>query len=307
MTDERLHDDEGQTVSDTTSPKRNKRNPLARFVPQTPAEKRRLLVRTAIAAALLIGLVLVPGYLANRPSFVGRYERLHKNYSSWSGSVHAKVSCQKCHVRPGLASQGAFGAKMLGEYYLSLAMPSRSPKLFGKPTNAACSSCHLDLRTVSPKGDLNIPHRAHVTVLKLACTDCHNYLVHALSAEGKHSPPMGGCLKCHDGKRAKNACSACHTDKALPTTHKAAGWLVAHPQKAASGECDSCHKWTDRWCSTCHETRPRSHAADWRSKHGDHVKTRRNCEACHQPAFCVKCHGEVPKLNFDPSLKLVRR
>jgi hypothetical protein len=36
------------------------------------------------------------------------------------------------------------------------------------------------------------------------------------------------------------------------------------------------------------------------------VARHRNCEACHAAPFCTRCHGELPKLNLDPALKLVR-
>ena len=40
--------------------------------------------------------------------------------------------------------------------------------------------------------------------------------------------------------------------------------------------------------------------------HGAAVKLHRGCEACHAAPFCTRCHGVVPKLNFDPALKLVK-
>jgi len=250
-------------------------------------------------------LVIIPGYISSRPAFLKRYPGVEMEHATWAKSEHAKVTCQQCHVPPQVTAQVGYNARMLGEFYLSIAMPGREPKLFAKPTNDACSTCHLDLRTVSPAGDLNIPHRAHVTVLKMRCIQCHDYVVHQKSPEGKNSPPMAGCLKCHDGKKAKNECSACHTDKKEPLTHRAANWLVVHPAKAEGGDCNTCHKWTEKWCSDCHAKQPRSHAKDWRATHGEAVAKKRNCETCHTAAFCTRCHGEVPKQNFDPAQKLV--
>jgi hypothetical protein len=159
---------------------------------------------------------------------------------------------------------------------------------------------------VSPNGDLQIPHRAHVNVLKMECVQCHDYLVHELNPQGDHLPTMEGCLKCHDGNTAKATCTACHTRKAAPDSHRASDWLIVHAQKATDPECDSCHKWTDEWCADCHAVRPRSHTKEWRASHGEQVKQHRNCEACHDGEFCVRCHGEVPKDNFDPALKPVQ-
>jgi hypothetical protein len=295
--------DEGRELTQDVSTERRRVPVLGKML---AAENRRRVLLTAgallAAVALFVG---VPGYISSQPSFLQRYAHLGGVYKSWAGSVHAKVPCQSCHVRPSGVAQVSYDARMLGEFYLSIVMPSRDPNLFEKPTNAACQSCHQDLRTVSPSGDLNIPHRAHVTVLRLKCIDCHRYLVHEKSPEGKHVPRMADCLRCHDGKTAKNQCSACHTDKVEPLTHRAADWLIVHPTKAGA-ECNKCHKWTDRWCADCHSKRPRSHAADWRSRHGAAVAKHRGCEACHGAAFCTRCHGEVPQLNFRPTLKIVQ-
>lgn len=270
------------------------------------ALRRRTLVSLGVAIAVLIVFVGVPGYVATRPAFVQRYARLGAEYLSWSHSVHAKVPCQSCHVPPDRFAQLSYDASMLGEFYVSILLPGHEPALFAKPTNAACQSCHTDLRTVSPSGDLNIPHRAHVEVLKLNCIDCHSYLVHTANREGTNKPRMADCLKCHDGRTAKSECSACHTDKVQPLSHRAPDWLAVHARKASAGECGKCHAWTTHWCADCHAKRPRSHGADWRSQHGAAVRKDRDCEACHAAAFCIRCHGVVPKPNLDPSLKLVQ-
>lgn len=270
------------------------------------AGKRRLFVRLGIVAIVIVLFVIVPGYISSRPQFLQRYEGLQGSYGTWATSVHAQVACQNCHVSPTLTAQTAYRARMLGEFYLSLVLPSRQPRVFAKPTNEACQSCHLDLRTVSPSGDLNIPHRAHVLVLKLKCIECHSYLVHAVNPEGTHTPRMAMCLTCHDGQKAKNECSACHTNKRIPANHRAADWVVVHAQKQGEVDCKKCHKWTANWCSECHARRPKSHTKTWRTDHGAQVKVHRNCEACHGAVFCVKCHGEVPNANFDPALKLAQ-
>lgn len=266
----------------------------------------RVFARVGVVALVVTLLVLIPGYIALQPAFVQRYANLSPAHSTWSTSVHAQVSCQQCHVSPRPTAQAAYAARMIGEFYLSLVARNRTPEIYSRPTNAACESCHIDLRTVSPRGDLNIPHRAHVSVLKMECVKCHQYLVHEKSPEGKHTPTMASCLTCHDGKLAKNSCSTCHTAKAIPDSHKAANWTAVHAQMQDKVDCKPCHAWTENWCADCHARRPRDHGPDWRAKHGDQVKKHRNCEACHQAAFCVRCHGEVPQTNFNPALQVVR-
>ena len=267
--------------------------------------RRRLLLRLGIAGLVLTAIVIVPGYLAAQPTFLGRYANMEAEYETWETSVHAKVACQRCHNSPELLSRARYNARMLGEFYVSQVLRNREPDLLGTPPNDACLSCHADLRTVSPSGDLNIPHSAHVDILELDCIACHIFLVHEESPEGKHTPRMVDCLTCHDGKQAKNACTTCHTEKAAPENHGSPDWAIVHASKQSEVDCASCHDWTENWCAECHSRRPNSHIEKWRSQHRFQVEKRRNCEACHVADFCIVCHGEVPALNFDPALKLV--
>lgn len=282
------------------------RERFRRFRASMTPGRRRLAVRLWIAVAAGVLLLAIPTAIATQPKFLQRYSHYGPQYTTWSTSVHAQVACQRCHVRPGFVGQAVYDVRMLGEFYLSTVMPARQPALLTKPANSACLSCHYDMRTVSPSGDLNIPHRAHVNVLKMDCVTCHTYLVHETSPEGKHVPRMATCLTCHDGKKAKNACSTCHTNKRIPESHRQANWLAIHPQMQAKLNCKQCHQWTANWCADCHARRPKSHTVDWRAKHGAAVKVRRSCEACHAGPFCIRCHGVVPKLNANPSLTLVK-
>jgi len=210
-------------------------------------ERRRLLIRVGIVALVIVIFVIVPGYIATRPAYFSRFPGLEDKHGPWSTSTHVSANCEGCHVPPRLLPRLGYHVRMVGEFYGSLFSRSHPPDVFETPTNAACLSCHDDLRTVSPEGDLKIPHKAHVNVLKMKCVQCHDYLVHEKSPEGKHTPTMAGCLECHDGDTAKNNCDACHTKKATPASHKTADWLVVHPQKDTA-ECEGCHAWTKEWC-----------------------------------------------------------
>ncbi len=273
---------------------------------RTPAERRWFFARLGLATLAVVVLVIAPAYLASQPSFLSRYAGYEHAYDTWTESLHARVSCRSCHVEPGLVAQAGYSARMFGEFYLSIVRPAREPDVMARPTNEACSRCHAELRVVSPTGDLLIPHRAHVEMLGMECVECHDYLVHEVTADGVHTPPMSGCLTCHDGVTAKKECSACHTDKDQPASHEEPGWLVAHASSAPDDpECTTCHEWTEHWCADCHDVRPASHGEQWRAQHRAVVAAsdRRNCEACHEGPFCVRCHGVVPLLNLDPTLR----
>ena len=288
------------------------RTRIARALPEGLRSKLDAPLRTrhrvALAFLTLVAVaffVALPGYIGSRPEFFRRYASMQSQHESWSASTHAGVACERCHVAPERLAQSAHRVRMLAEFYASIVLPGRQPDLFGKPGNDACEQCHRDIRQASPSGDLKIPHRAHVQVLKLDCVHCHAYSVHSTNPEGTHSPRMATCLECHDGRKAKRECSACHTAKDAPESHRAGGWLVEHAGKRQDAECQSCHAWTQDWCSDCHARRPESHSGKWRSTHRDAVAKHRNCEACHREDFCVRCHGELPRQNFDPGLSYV--
>lgn len=265
----------------------------------------RLLRGLAGLAALLL-LVVLPAYLSSLPGFFGRYPALETQHGEWMKSTHLGVGCKGCHVPPKPLARASYHARMVGEFYVSTVFRDRTPGLFATPENSACLDCHSELRTSSPKGDLQIPHRAHITILGMNCVQCHEYLVHEPNPDGKHAPTMRSCLTCHDGDMAKDACTACHTQKAAPASHTTPDWLVAHAEQAENPECVTCHKWTQDWCADCHADRPVSHGVDWRAVHGERVAEHRSCEACHEQDFCVRCHGEIPMLNYDPDRALVK-
>ena len=271
-----------------------------------PVGRRRALVWGGIAL-VLIALVLVPAVVATQPAWMSHYAFLSTRTTTLAQSKHKDVPCQGCHVRPDLVSQTSFDLKMVAAFYVSLVNPAAPLSALEKPTTDACEVCHKTLVSISPTGDLKIPHRAHVDVLKVPCARCHQYLVHELSPEGKHLPTMAACLTCHDGTQAKNTCEACHTKKAAPANHKDTDWLRTHAQRQGELDCKSCHAWKTNWCADCHTRRPPSHTKTWRTTgHIAGVKAHRNCEVCHTGSFCITCHGDVPQLNFDPKVQLVK-
>jgi hypothetical protein len=166
--------------------------------------------------------------------------------------------------------------------------------------NENCELCHKSLRKVSSTGDLIIPHEAHTKLRDLKCVDCHRWLVHKQGATKtvRNRPPMIVCYKCHDGKKASNSCSSCHTEKSVPEDHKSAEWPVVHSQVQQQDPtyCDNCHGWVKDYCSECHQRRPSSHADKWRTVHRDKIAAvgKNSCAHCHKDDFCVRCHGMIP-------------
>lgn len=269
------------------------RDKLKRINRERLREHRRLLIPLALILLLLL-LIGAPLYITSLPSYYSNYKSIKPYYQTWRISTHAEVSCIRCHVSPEKRGATAFTARTIGEFYLRFILGPGKPPIANKPVNAACLQCHSGSRTASPSGDLLIPHRAHVDILKMDCIDCHGWVVHRKNPEGNHRPRMITCLKCHDGKRASNKCDDCHKKKSFPVSHRAQDWLVIHSEKTKKIDCKQCHGWVPNYCQSCHRSKPVSHAGRWRTFHRLRVEKHRNCEACHQAPFCVKCHGEVP-------------
>jgi hypothetical protein len=210
----------------------------------------------------------------------------------WTTSTHAQMSCVQCHVEPGVGGFLKFSAKAIPAFYSQVLQGPSSTNVLGAPRKKACNKCHTTYRQVGPSGDLLIPHRAHVVVLGLECDECHESLVHSNNRRGFNRPEMEGCLeKCHDGVKAKDECSACHSAKSVPKSHKSKGWLQVHGKEAETQDCGECHDWTPKYCEECHSKRPASHSGNWKKDHAAPAKERSaGCLVCHEDAFCEECH-----------------
>lgn len=254
----------------------------------------RRLIQLAIAAAvgLVVFLLVLPVFSTLHPDYYRRYPAMGERMDNWAVSTHSRISCVQCHTEPGVAGFLSFSARSVPAFYSQLLQGAKSTNLLGAPNRNACQKCHTTYRTVAPSGDLLIPHRAHVVVLKMNCTTCHKDLVHSENRRGFNRPEMETCVsKCHDGDTASNECSDCHTAKAIPATHKASDWTQVHGDKAESVDCGKCHDWTPDYCADCHAKRPASHAGNWKKAHGPHAQKRGDgCLVCHKQKFCKECH-----------------
>lgn len=250
----------------------------------------RLLAVAAVALAVVLAAV-VPVVSMLQPGYYRRYADLAQRMDHWQNSTHSRISCAQCHIEPGIGGFSAFAVNAIPAFYSQLGSGPDATNLLKPPSKAACHKCHTGYRSVSPSGDLLIPHRAHVEVLDMQCVTCHKNLVHSLNKRGFNRPEMELCLQCHDGDTASNVCAGCHTRKNAPETHSQPDWLQLHG-KAASEECASCHDWTPDYCTQCHEQRPASHVGNWKTGHAASAQTRGDgCLVCHdRKEFCDRCH-----------------
>jgi len=265
-------------------------------VEETPGTKPKTTRRTILVAGVLLVLVflmVLPVFSTLQPAYYERYPGLHVRMDNWRASTHARIACVGCHVNPGAAGFLTFAARSIPAFYSQLLQGPKDTNLLGVPDRRACQKCHTAYRQVSAQGDLLIPHRAHVEVLKVNCVVCHKNLVHSANSVGFNKPEMSACLdSCHDGTKATNLCVKCHTRKTTPESHSQPNWLQIHSTQVNSVDCGACHAWTPDFCNECHVKRPASHKGNWKKEHQYEAKKRGDgCLVCHGGVkFCKKCH-----------------
>lgn len=258
------------------------------------SRKTKRMTFASAAVLAVVAVLVLPVFSTLQPAYYARYPSLSVRMKDWQSSTHAPWSCAACHVEPGVGGLVSFGIRSIPAFYSQLFFGPSQTNLLRTPTRQACQKCHTSYRTVSPSGDLLIPHRAHVEILKLNCADCHQHLVHWPSATGYNAPRMTYCLaRCHDGKKATNKCTKCHTQKQVPLSHKASNWLEVHGSRRHEINCGTCHGWAPKLCDTCHRKRPSTHVGNWKRQHQVRAKRLgvKGCLFCHGGRkFCLKCH-----------------
>lgn len=267
----------------------------ARRVVDKVKESYKVVVLTGaiflIVAALIAGIAVY----TTSPVFCKTCHVMVPFFQDWHTSSHAEIGCVSCHLEPGFVNQ--VGGRLRTAIYIARYFITGHGRIgTSKPSNKVCLLCHVAEKKVSASGDLVIPHPLHVKIAELKCAKCHDNLVHHRPKGSKKSTvPMETCLECHNGVRATDACEACHTEKAYPKSHKRPDWMKVHGELSKTENCEACHAWRPDWCSECHQKKPASHAGRWRTNHRYKVAPdRKNCLACHDERFCVRCHGVMP-------------
>lgn len=258
--------------------------------------KRPVFWLSFLGLVFIIGLVLgIPYYITSQNQYCSTCHAMEPYYKSWQTSTHSNTDCLACHTEPGWQSAAMHLVRTTREIYTNLVGigGERSP-YYAAPTNNVCLACHTQFREVSASGDLRIPHNSHVKMRVLTCVVCHRYLVHFKNPEGKNTPSMTICNKCHDGTRVTKECKVCHTKKSFPESHGDPNFIAGHGELAQTSgkECAKCHAWTPQYCEECHSKRPPSHVGiAWRTNHKDRAKTREEgCLVCHGAKYCKNCH-----------------
>lgn len=279
-------------------------------------------IKVPIILYLLYAFVNYMLYVFSTPTFCQVCHEMKVYGKQWADSNHQNIDCYSCHGHKDFFGKLFGKVEALVELYHHILGTYEDPIISKKFTSDHnCLYCHPeDVKRYLP-GDLIDPHKKHEEVKPKGallidfqiggktethkvefngeqhCVYCHMNVVHADNREMRR-PQMEFCMNnCHNGEIATGKCEACHTDKPLPESHKAANWFEIHGSRSTVEDCKKCHAYTaGNFCQECHKNKPSSHDEKWKTTHEIKAKERRqNCVACHDDKFCLKCHGIVPK------------
>lgn len=166
-------------------------------------------------------------------------------------------------------------------------------------TNETCLECHQKvLEKVADAKRVRIKHSS--CAKGRFCTDCHSDTSHGKAVKWPRTATMEMCMGCHTGGKASSACKTCHL--VTPTSNKNAvgARAVTHGANwkvthgmGDSQSCVACHE--PAFCAKCHRV-PLPHNADFATTHGKVALVgKADCLVCHSESGCALCHGtEMP-------------
>ncbi|MBS4024684.1 MAG: hypothetical protein KGZ96_03300 [Clostridia bacterium] len=215
--------------------------------------------------------------------------------SMWQLSSHNKISCTTCHSDINLREKHAISNS--GNY--SVPIQLKTPV-----KNEVCEQCHSLKRTITPSGDVIIPHQFHAK-LGIRCTVCHDSLVHnriderlpildekyldfeswtAETAEELYDdrfshPSMWTCLDCHKMMKVTTQCASCHIRIPGLPSHESPSWKTNHGVAGRDNpeECVYCHQMTLPKAPPDPST-------------GDEIT-----DFARATSFCTSCHMQLPE------------
>ncbi|MCX8103709.1 MAG: NapC/NirT family cytochrome c [Candidatus Bipolaricaulota bacterium] len=265
--------------------------------------KRRWLVLTLIAIAILIWLAWAGARATDQSSFCASCHFMRPFYDNWASSSHARVHCIDCHYEHGVAGYIEGKIRLLSEmvrYWVG----AYNVQPHSRVSDQNCLSCH-DENTLEPvtayRKKIPFSHTKHYRVsargIALTCTTCHSQLV-----QGDHlAVDENACTACHfiGGARgnALGDCSSCHgppKDQILIR-----GIVFNHSEYLKSGvACLTCHVHVTRGtgdvprqrCFSCHVERFEEYGKT-EFIHRAHVTE--------QHFKCTDCHSKVEHGEFE--------
>ena len=243
--------------------------------------------------AVLAVVLVIPVWATSTPRYCMSCKATKLAGLAWETSTHAKVSCTKCHVPPGLSNAIKWRSREWLNIWADYLNMPRVPTKGQRPGNANCLKCHTLNRIPGQNGSVRMPHEVHVDLRNLTCADCHDQVAHP--KPGKVSGvSMAVCSMCHNTQGAPSQCDFCHITPPSKNVHPK-DYLQTHGKEALVDQaaCFRCHHDKKQFCDACHARPTPDHFSDtWRYRHGPTAKKDPlSCTGCHDSkVFCAQCH-----------------
>lgn len=183
--------------------------------PQRGVTQTFWLVLVGVVVALLVVGGLLYSWMST-PGFCNTCHIMSTRYVSWHRSVHwNKTGCLDCHAEPGTI--GEIKAHINGARYLwSLVTGAAAGKVLRTEVpNVSCLVCH---KVETLGAEVQGHDSDHDAYLKegIACTTCHDNLVHGTIFGNPLYSPMKTCTDCHrEPDPAIAGCTNCHTKQGV--------------------------------------------------------------------------------------------
>lgn len=156
---------------------------------------KHLLIIGALIVFLLISTAWTVAYTSTS-EFCGTCHEMGTMYQSWQMSAHKNVSCDACHVGPGVKGLVKAKANGLQQVYVHVTSSNINPKASEHDIN--CYSCHQDKVKVNTAKALAAkdPHTIKHFDNGMTCVTCHGGLVHD-AKRNNIVPSRDNCTTCH--------------------------------------------------------------------------------------------------------------
>jgi nitrate/TMAO reductase-like tetraheme cytochrome c subunit len=296
-------------------------------VEQTPPPRKgyKLFKRLTVAVFFIVvffSLGLIGVETTSSSEFCSSCHEMKPQYYTLKASSHSEVECASCHVEPGVENYAKAKANGVVELYKkqtdTYLAPIKMPNLI---PDESCERCHnMNARSVTPSGDIIIPHDKHKTE-GIECVQCHSGTAHGEVSDRKMTyksdyekwnqklgthvmsdtkyirPQMGTCMECHKVQKAPLECTACHESTMVPENHKTEKFKAGGHGKIEPSDLENCEKCHSYMSSVEYDLFKDDPVFQKYLKKEENSDTGNVTVQTYAKTntFCKDCHGERPE------------
>ena len=255
---------------------------------------RRALWAVGIMLLVLVAVLLLTGAAVRADVGCTSCHTMAPYAEASAVSGHPSLECSACHASSGITGMIVDGARAMSWVSSS----EVSPVAYD---DTPCVGCHANVleETIEARG-IRVRHS---DFSEMPCTRCHSGTGHALEDRFYRVAEMDDCMQCHRSSVDNlDTCETCHVPDADAERREGnTTWRVTHgagwEQAHGMGDlrtCKACHE--PSYCIECHGVQV-PHPTDWLVGHGAPLAgvADDRCATCHETEWCTSCHQvEMP-------------